>query len=150
MGDLYLIQNDKTKATQEYALTQTGYSASKKSGVNTDLEEALFLADHDLDLSQAVIKAENAFKERPSVYAADYLSWTLYKNGQFKEASKYTKDALRLGENDALILYHQGMISFGNNDVEVGKKYLTKALQINPNFSILESEKAKNKLMQIK
>ncbi len=143
LGDLYTKQGNTTKAQQYFALAQIAFSASVKSGVNTDLEESLFLSDHDLDLQRALVLAERAYKDRPSIYTADHLAWALYKNGDYKKAATYSKDALRLGETDPLILFHQGMIALKNGNTAVGKKYLIQSLKINPYFSLLDTDNAR-------
>lgn len=143
LGDLYAKEGDTAKAKQYYTLAQLAFQKSAKSGVATDLEESLFLSDHDLDLPVALTKAQNAYIARPSIYAADYLSWALYKNGKIDEVAKYKSDALRLGENDPLILFHQGMILLKSSDKAEGKRLLKKSLELNPYFSLLQSDVAK-------
>ncbi len=75
-------------------LVKLTFEATEKSGIDNDLEESLFLNNHDLNLPIALEKAKSAYISRPNIYAADNLSWTLYKNNQFSEASTYTKAAL--------------------------------------------------------
>ena len=144
LGDLYTQQGDTTKAKQYYTIAELAFQKSVQSGVDTDLEESLFLSDHDMDLPKALAQAKGAYVDRPSVYAADYLAWALYKNGQVKEAKGYSKEALRLGEVDPLILFHQGQIAIKNGDELAGKKYLTLSLKLNPYFSLLQSKIAQN------
>lgn len=150
IGDVYLNMGDSTKALQYYTLGELAFNTSAQSGVNTDLEESLYRSDHGLDVAKALMEAERAYVARPSVYAADYLAWALYKNNKFDEASKYAKDALRLGETDPLILFHQGMIAMKNGHNMIAKKYLTEALKINPYFSISQSGVARDALNSLK
>ncbi len=140
LGDLYSAEGISNKAKQYYTLGQTSFTQSETSGVNTDLEQSLFLSDHDLNLGEALSRAERAYADRPSIYAADYLSWAHYKNGEFDKASQYEKEALRLGETDPLILFHQGMIAAKNGDRIKAKKYLSASLKLNPRFSILQAD----------
>ncbi len=139
VGDLYLQQGKKDASSQYITLAKAAFAQSEKSGVDTDLEQSLFLSDHDIDLSEALIRAKRAYTVRPSTYAADYLGWAYYKNGQFAQASQYEKEALRLGDTDSLILFHQGMIALKNGNTSKAKTYLAKSLQLNPYFSILQS-----------
>ncbi len=146
LSDVY-TQEHKTKEAEQYiTLAELAFAQSEKSGVDTDLEESLFLSDHDLQLQNALVRAQNAYTARPSIYAADYLAWALYKNGQFTKAAGYEKEALRLGENDPLILFHQGLIAAKNNQNLKASKYLTKALALNPRFSILQASVASSTL----
>ena len=150
LGDLYDTQNNSTKASQYYALAQNAFSTSIKAGVNTDLEESLFLSDHRLDMENAIIMATRAYTDRPSIYGADYLAWALYQNSQPTQATSYTGEALRLGENDPLIMFHQGMIALKNGDTVRAKAYLQKAYDLNPNFSIQYAKLLKTTLASLK
>jgi tetratricopeptide (TPR) repeat protein len=136
LGDVAAYEKNDTEASQDYALAQVAFTTSIQGGVNTDLEESLFLSDHNLDLPQAVQMAKRAYIARPSEYGADYLAWALYKNGQQEEAAHLTNKALILGEVDPLILFHQGMIALAYKDKVRAKEYLTKAYVLNPHFSI--------------
>ncbi len=146
LGDLYAQEGNSAKAKQYYALAELAFQTSAQSGVDTDLEESLFLSDHDIDPPNALAKARRAYVDRPSVYAADYFAWALYKNGEASEAAKYTKEALRLGEVDPLILFHQGLIAIKNGDTKTGEKYLSLSHVINPRLSLLQNNTATNSL----
>ncbi len=150
IGDVYASLGDTTKSAQYYALAQVAFDTSVKSGVNTDLEQSLFLSDHELELTKAMEMATRAYAARPSIYGADYLSWALYKNGKFAEAAKYSVQALRLGKNDPLILFHQGMIALSAGDTAHAKEYLAAALKINPHFSIQYASVLKDTLNGLK
>jgi len=66
---------------------------------------ALFLADHDLRIEDAIAQAQAIYAARPaSIYAADALGWALYKADRYDEAAVYSKQALRLGAQDPLLL----------------------------------------------
>lgn len=136
LGDLYAHEGNTTKANQEYALAQAAFNLSTKGGVNTDLEESLFLSDHSIMLPDALAMARRAFTDRPSQYGADYLAWALYKNGNASEATQYRDKAFVLGMNDPLILLHQGIIALANDDKIHARQYLQKANSLNPHFSI--------------
>ncbi len=146
LGDFYTYKGDTVRANQYYALTQISYADSMKSGLNTDLEEALFLADHNLELPQALEKAERAFKDRPTIYAVDYLAWAHFKLDDAPKAATYSKQALRLGEHDPLILYHQGMIALKNGNNAEAKRLLSKAVAVHPYFSLLHVDETHNTL----
>lgn len=140
LGDLYFKEGDTTKSKQYYKLAEISFDKSTSSGVDTDLEYSLFLSDHDLNIEQSISKAEKAYRERPYIYSADYLSWALYKNGEYAKAATYSKEAFRIGEIDPVILFHQGLIALKNNDKPLAKKYLLKSQKNNLNFSILHKD----------
>ena len=49
-------------------------------------ELALFYADHDMKLKDALALAQKELEVRHDVYTWDARAWTLYKNGKAKEA----------------------------------------------------------------
>jgi hypothetical protein len=57
---------------------------------------------------------------------------------------------MRLNTQDPRLLYHAGLIAAANGDKQKGAEYLKKALDINPNFDILQAEIAKKKLAEFK
>ncbi|MBC7767046.1 tetratricopeptide repeat protein [Arenimonas sp.] len=150
LADIYNSINDTVKRDQYLAITQASYSQASKAGVNTDLEESLFLSNNDINLKESLIKATRAYKDRPTIFAADTLAWAYYKNQNYSEAGKYTKESLRLGNFDTTILFHQGMIALKNKDTILAKKYLKEAYKINPNFSIKDTSILKKLVVQFK
>ena len=145
LGELYESKGNTTSMAQSYTLAKIAYERSASSGVDTDLEYALFLSLHG-DKTLALSKAKEAYAKRPSVYGADVLAWAYYKNEQFKEAQAYSKEALRLGDNDPLLVFHAGMIALANNDAASAKTYFTEANELNPHFSIIYSDVLQSKL----
>jgi tetratricopeptide (TPR) repeat protein len=150
LGDVYAKMGDKNKAEAQYELVQTMDKLFRANGVNTDLEIALFYADHDMDLEASLEKARAAYKARPSIHAADALAWTLYKTGNSEEAQKYTEEALKLGTRDPLKLFHAGMISRSLGQNEQAEEYLQQAVDLNSHFSLLYSDEAARSLESLK
>lgn len=150
LADVYSAIGNTTKRDQYISVTEAAYNLAKSSGVNTDLEESLFLSDHDKNLDEAVNAGTRALAARPSEYASDYLAWAHFKKGDFVKAATFSKNALRLGDFDPLILFHQGMIAYKNGDTVHAKKYLGESYALNPNFSILYSSVLKSTLSQLK
>lgn len=147
IADIYTRIWQSQKALLNLTLAKISFELSLNSGVNNSLESSLFLIDHDIDLSWALEQVKKSYEERPNIFVADALSWALYKNQKLSEANSYTKEALRIWENDPVILYHQGMIALANGNRIMAKKYLSKALALHPYFSLLESEKARESLI---
>ena len=135
LGDIAAKEGDTAKANQQYTLARIAFDKSLSSGVNTDMEMALFLADHDMDLPLALAKAEAAYKVRPSILGADTLAWALYKNQKYTEAARLSHEALRLGWYDPIILFHAAMIAEKNNNRAESLRLIKKSLALNPHFS---------------
>jgi len=150
LGDLYQTTGQQEKASQEYKLVATIEKLYRANGVDMDMEIALFNADHDQNLPETLALARKAYANRPSIHGADALAWALYKTGNFKEAQKYSQEALKLGTKDALKLFHAGMIALKLGDKTQAREYLEQALTINPHFSILYAEQASQTLQTLK
>ncbi len=148
LGELYQRRGDQAAADRQYELVRQIDRLATGSGVNTDLEIALFLADHG-DAAEAVERAGAAYRERPSVHAADALGWALFRAGRFAEARTYAGEALKLGTRDPRLLFHAGMIARANGDIDSARSWLRSALELNPRFSILGASEATAALREL-
>jgi tetratricopeptide (TPR) repeat protein len=79
-----------------------------RSGVNTDVETAIFEADHGSP-ARAVTLARRAWEVAPSVRSADALGWALTRAGRAREALPWAARALRLGSKDPAFNLHAGL-----------------------------------------
>jgi len=100
-------------------------------------ELALFYADHDRKLPEALKLARKEFEVRHDVYTSDALAWALLKNGQTQDAKEEIERAMRMGTKDALMEYHAGMIYAAAGDRAKAAEHLERALVINPHFHVL-------------
>jgi tetratricopeptide (TPR) repeat protein len=150
LGDVYAEMGESKKAEGQYELVMSIDKLLRANGVDTDLEIALFYADHDIDLQTSLAKARAAYDARPSIHAADTLAWTPYKTGNYKEAQKYSSEALRLGTRDPLKLFHAGMISKALGHKEQAYAYPQQATDLNPHFSLLYADEAADRLKSLK
>jgi len=143
LGDVFNAAGEHEQAQRQYDLVSAIAGLYQTNGVNTDLETALFFADHGLRLDDAVLQARAAYQQQPgSIHAADVLSWALYKSGGYEEALVHSKEARRLDTRDALLSFHAGMIHYGLGQDDEARGYLEQALDVNPAFSILHAEEA--------
>jgi len=85
-------------------------------------------------------------KTRKDVFGYDAAAWAEYKNGDYKAAQTYIVEAMALGTQDARLYYHAGMIAFALGNKSEARQLLQEALTINPYFSILHAEVARNTL----
>src|ERR671911_256436 len=150
LGDVYAAMGERVKAEEQFDLVRNMDKLLRANGVDTDLEIALFNADHDIDLRMSLEKARAAYEARPSIHAADTLAWTLYKTGNYKEAREYSSEALKLETRDPLKLFHAGMISKALGEKEQASTYLQQAVDLNPHFSLLYAEEAAYTLKTLK
>ena len=150
LGDLYKLAGRDADANRQYELVEQIAHLGELSGVLYNRQLALFYADHDVQADAAYTLAAKEYETRKDIYGADALAWTACKAGKLPEAQAAIKDALRLGTKDARIFYHAGMIAkaAGNNHEAVS--YLQNALQANPQFDPVQSEKARAALQELK
>jgi tetratricopeptide (TPR) repeat protein len=150
LGDLYQTTGQQEKADQQYKLVATIEKLYRANGVDMDMEIALFNADHDQNLPETLALAQKAYANRPSIHGADALAWALYKTGNYTEAQKYSREALKLKTKDPLKLFHAGMIALKLGDNTNARQDLEQALAINPHFSILYADQAGKTLQALK
>jgi tetratricopeptide (TPR) repeat protein len=149
LGETQEAAGRPADAAKQYELVQAMQQLFAASGVDTDLELALFDADHGRDPRAALALARAAYERRPSIKAADTLAWALLKAGQPVEARRYADEALRLGTRDALMLYHAGMIAMAQGDHAAARQRIEEALAINPHFSPLYAPGARQALAEL-
>jgi tetratricopeptide (TPR) repeat protein len=119
------------------------------NGVVDDLTASQVAADHGTP-DDAVRHAKAEWSRRKSVLVADALAWALHRAGNDDEARKYAITAGRLGWRNATFSYHRGMIEMALGNRAAARQYLTKALDINPHFSLVQAVKAKSALKSLK
>lgn len=142
LGELYQAAGQQDAADEQYELVEVIEQLHRANGVDMDMEIALFHADRGQRLEETVRLARQAYASRPGIHAADVLAWALYKTGQYEEAQQYSDEALQLGTQDALKLFHAGMIALELGEESRAREYLEQALAINPHFSILYAGEA--------
>lgn len=149
LGDLYAKVGRADEAKQQYEQVEFIEKTGAVGGTYSR-QMALFWADHDIKLDEALAAAERERAARGDIYSSDVLAWCLYKKGRFAEAKTAIDEAMRLGTRDPRLFYHAGMIALANGDNKKGADYLKQALDINPAFDILQAEVAKEKLKSLK
>ena len=136
LGDIYESLGRHDEAERQYDLVQViGYlNALNKSLYNREF--ALFYADHDIKLSEALALSRKELELRHDVYTWDCLAWTLFKNGMSSEAADAMGHALSQGTVDALMFFHAGMIHESLGDTIKATQFLERALATNPQFHV--------------
>jgi tetratricopeptide (TPR) repeat protein len=137
LGDLLQVRGDEPAARRQYALIAVIDRLQRRNGVKTDLETALFDVDHGVRLRESVALARSARAERPSIDGDDVVAWALARNDRCGEALRYSRRALRLGTLDAPKFFHRGMIERCLGHQAEAKRWFRRAVDLNPNFSLL-------------
>lgn len=145
LGDLYTKLGRAEEAKRQFDLVEFIERAGAIEGTYSR-QLALFWADHDTRLDEALAIAERERATRDDIYASDLLAWCLYKKNRLPEAKAAIDRALRLGTLDARLLYHAGMISHALGDRRGAAGYLSRSLKIDPNFDVLQADIARRSL----
>jgi tetratricopeptide (TPR) repeat protein len=137
LGDLYAVTGDDRAASDRYATVEAIATLQAVNRRLYDRQLALFWADHDGDLNEALAIAERGLETRRDVYGYDLLAWVLFRMGRLTEARTASDRALAIGTPDARLWFHAGMISAALGDDERAWEELSHALALHPSFDPL-------------
>jgi tetratricopeptide (TPR) repeat protein len=146
LGDLLATSGRREEARRQYETVGAIERLLAANGVKTDLETALFDADHGFRLREALARARAARAERRSVQADDVLAWALARNGRCVEALQWSNRALRLGTQDASMFFHRGAIERCLGRPAAARRWFRRALALNPHFSLIHAPIAREAL----
>ena len=149
LGDVYGKTGRADDARRQYQLVEyIGYlNALNKVVYNREL--ALFYADHDLKLPEALALAEKELEVRRDIYTWDVLAWARLKNGKPQEALAAMTEALKLGTRDARLFFHAGLIHRHLRQPERAREYLQRALSLNRHFHPIQGDVAARVLAEL-
>ena len=137
LADIHRAAGNGMAAREQYALMGAIQQLLRANGVNADLELALFRVDHGIRLKETLELARRARAARPSIYGDDVVAWALARNGLCQEALSYSVRSLRLGTKDASLYFHRGMIERCLGRTEAARSWFARALETNPQFSLV-------------
>ncbi len=141
LGDIATMQGAKSEADAYYQKAEELHAAHVARQGHDHMQMALFYADHDRNLVEALRMAEQRKLTR-NVFEADTLAWVYFKNGQLEKAQEAIGRALSQKTPDPSIQYHAGMIAAKAGNRPVAQKYLETALSWSPSFSLLGAPRA--------
>jgi tetratricopeptide (TPR) repeat protein len=127
LGEAQLAAGRTREARAAFELVRAEQALLEENGVNTDVELAVFEADHG-DRRRAVVLARRGYRAAPGVRSADALGWALTRAGRPDEGLRYGRRSLRLGWRDAPALYHAGMSARGAGRPLEAQRLLRRAL----------------------
>ncbi|HLJ56924.1 MAG TPA: hypothetical protein VKT77_17925 [Chthonomonadaceae bacterium] len=134
LGDAHAAQGDRLAAAEQYRIVDTIARIARAQGAIYDRQRALFCADHDRSLDEALALARRELRVRHDVYAYDTLAWVCTRKGLVTEARAATERAMSRSTQDARLFYHAGRCALAAGDTAHARMYLTQALQIDPGF----------------
>jgi tetratricopeptide (TPR) repeat protein len=145
LGETELAAGRGAAARRTFDLVHVQQRLLAGAGVNTDVELAIFEADHG-DRKRALALARSAWRRAPSVRSADALGWALTRAGRPRQGVAWGRRALRLGSRDASFLYHAGMSARAAGERRLAARLLRRALSADPHFSALRAPQARRAL----
>jgi tetratricopeptide (TPR) repeat protein len=101
IGDLYAWRGNATEAERYYQMAE---DVAGPGMAQTEANLALFLAEHDRKLPQAVKIAETVASTRHDIFTEDALAWAYFKSGRIDDAYAASEQALRTGTRDDRLL----------------------------------------------
>ncbi len=108
LGEAELAAGRVVAGREDLALVRVQEQLLASAGVNSDVELAIYEADHG-DRARAVRLAREAWANAPSVRSADALGWALTRSGRPEAGLRWARRALRLGSLDPTFRYHAGI-----------------------------------------
>jgi tetratricopeptide (TPR) repeat protein len=139
LGESLLVRGEAAGASVQFDTMRAIARLQEASGVVLDLEMARFEADHG-DPERALALARAAYRERPTVFAAEVLGWALFKAGRPEEALRYVEESLRLGTPDAAVHLHAAAVLEALGDPSRAEAEREAAAGLDPWFTALHPE----------
>jgi tetratricopeptide (TPR) repeat protein len=132
LGDLQAALGNPDAARGSYALASYMGRVATSRGQSYGRELALFLADHDRDLDDALalVAAESA--ARDDVQTNDVLAWVRFKRGELAAAKRSAGRALRLGTQEATFHRHAQAIAAALGRPRVAARHARAAAALEP------------------
>jgi tetratricopeptide (TPR) repeat protein len=127
LGETKLAAGRTSAGRRDLALVHAQQRLLAAAGVNTDVELAIFEADHGSP-PRGVALARAAWGSAPSVRSADALGWALTRSGRPQAGLRWARRALRLGSLDPSLRYHAGMTALAAGRRDEGRSDLRLAI----------------------
>lgn len=148
LGDLYTKLGRATEAKRQYELVEFIERSGAESATYSR-QLALFWADHNMKLDEALAVMQRERAGRADIFTADALAWCFFKKGQLAEARESVEQATRLGTRDARIFYHAGMIYDALGERRRAANCFKLALDTDSSFDILQVEVTRRRLYKL-
>lgn len=145
LGELYEFRGEDDLARQQYAVVEASITLLDEAGVRTDLETALFEADHG-SAADALVAARGEWQRRKSVHVADAYAWALHTSGRSRAALAPARSATRLGTPDARFWIHRGTIEAALGMNRAARTHLERGLAHDAGLSPWQADRAQRTL----
>jgi tetratricopeptide (TPR) repeat protein len=148
LGELRLALGQRREAADAFAVVTATTRLLARNGVDTDLESALFEADHGSPAT-ALTAARAEWRRRHSIHVADVLGWSLHRDGRDHLALRYARLATRLQTPEARLWLHRGTIEADLGLTTVARRDLRRGLATDPGVSPWQAAQARRVLADL-
>ncbi len=137
LGDLYAVSGQLERAEQLWLETESLMREEAKIvKVAHAREVAMFYADHNRNLREALELSELDLNQRQDGFAWDCHAWALYKNSDIENAGKAIEKAMAIVRGDPRVLLHAAAIAAASGRHDEARSYVRQLGQFNSKFSI--------------
>jgi tetratricopeptide (TPR) repeat protein len=140
IGDAFATLGDSARA-EEYFHTMEVVTLAQPGGFHRAW--TLFLLDHQRRVPEVLAQVQEEIHIRRDIYGWDLLAWALHRAGRDREALPAMAKALALGTEDASLFYHMGTIQRALGQRVAARRYLARALAVNPSFHPTQARDAR-------
>ena len=130
-GELAVLQGDQAAADSAFALVDANEQILRSQGVVTDLESALYQADHGRP-TDALASARAAYDARHTVFTADAVAWALARSNRATEAVPYAEEAVAGGLLSPAVRIHVAFVFDAIGDTTRARAELETAVRSSP------------------
>ena len=148
LGELLTHLDQPEEADAQFAVVRTTIKLLEANGVRSDLETALFEADHG-SAEQALSQARAEWAQRTSVHVADALTWALHRTGRDRRALRIARAATRLDSPEPRFWIHRGTIEASLGLTVEARAHLRRGLGLDPGLSPWQRDQARATLSRI-
>jgi tetratricopeptide (TPR) repeat protein len=127
LGETELAAGRRAAGRRDLELVHAQEKLLAGAGVNTDVELAIYEADHG-SRARGVRLARAAWRNAPSIRSADALGWALTRAGRPAAGLRWAHRALRLGTLDPSMRYHAGLAALAAGRADEGRTQLRLAI----------------------
>jgi tetratricopeptide (TPR) repeat protein len=148
LEDLYEAAGRTADAEKQAARLGVIEKLDRAAGFPANRNLAMAYADRKRNLDRALAMIREEMKSRRDVYEQDALAWVLYQRGEFAEAREAAGKAIELGTPEPSFYFHAGMIARSSGDAAGARRFLERALALNPNFDPRHAAEARAALKE--
>ncbi|KUL41369.1 tetratricopeptide repeat protein [Actinoplanes awajinensis] len=148
LADTLTAAGQTEAAAQTEDLIRVSARLPGAGAATTDIDLILFAADHG-DARGAVTQGKALLAARPGVTVQTAYAWALHAAGDDRAALVHANRGLRLGTRDARAYYYRAEIRLALHDRAGARADLTRALNLNPYFSLRYGARARTALTDL-